>query len=179
MVSIKTERCKTPRPKTIHLSALSVSLTSSAKFFSSSLLRRSEIWREVTNLPSLPKNGESLIENNILIVGSSILMVGSGSGFSASQMESPISKPSIPVTAQRSPGWTSVTLARSIPSKTNTSLMRCFSWRPSDLERMIGWFSLMTPLVRRPIAIRPTYEEKSREVMSICVLPSSIDFGGK
>jgi len=46
---------------------------------------------EVTNLPSLPKNGESLMEKSIDIVGSSILMVGNASGFSASQIESPIS----------------------------------------------------------------------------------------
>ena len=59
--------------------------------------------RDVTNFPSFPKNGESFIEKSILIVGSSILIVGNGSGFSASHIESPISKPSIPVIAQISP----------------------------------------------------------------------------
>jgi len=39
----------------------------------------------------------------MLIVGSSTLMIGNASGFSKSQIVSPISKPSIPVIAQISP----------------------------------------------------------------------------
>ena len=41
MVSIKTDKCNTPRPKTIHLSALSVGSTRIAKFFSNSFSKRS------------------------------------------------------------------------------------------------------------------------------------------
>ena len=82
IVSISTERCSTPRPYTTNLSALSVASTRRAKFFSNSRSKRSLMWREVTNLPSLPKKGESLIVKSILIVGSSIAIVGRASGFS-------------------------------------------------------------------------------------------------
>ena len=41
--SINTDKCITPRPKTIHLSALSVLPIFIAKFFSSSFSNRSEI----------------------------------------------------------------------------------------------------------------------------------------
>ena len=51
------------------------------------------------------------------MVGSSMAMVGSGSGFSKSQMVSPISKFSRPITAQMSPLSTAETLARPMPSK--------------------------------------------------------------
>ena len=54
-------------------------------------------------LTSLPKKGESLIEKTIDIVGSSIAIDCIGSGFSISQIESPISNPSKPTTAQISP----------------------------------------------------------------------------
>ena len=117
IVSIRTDKCITPRPKTCHLSAVAPDSTRIAKFFSNSLFNRSWMWREVKNLPSFPKNGESLMLNNILIVGSSISIVCNGSGFSASQTTSPISKPSMPVNAQMSPACTSDTFLRSIPSK--------------------------------------------------------------
>ena len=82
MVSISTERCSTPRPKTLKLSAEGPGVTRRARFFSSSRSRRSLMWREVTYLPSLPKKGELLIVKSIDIVGSSMAMGGSGSGFS-------------------------------------------------------------------------------------------------
>ena len=46
----------------------------------------------VTNLPSLPKNGELLIVKSIDIVGSSIAIVGNGSGSFTSAIVSPISE---------------------------------------------------------------------------------------
>ena len=82
MVSISTERCSTPRPNTLKLSAEGPGVTRSARFFSSSRSRRSLMWREVTYLPSLPKKGELLIVKSIDMVGSSMAMGGSGSGFS-------------------------------------------------------------------------------------------------
>ena len=61
------------------------------------------MWREVQYLPSFPKKGLSLMVKSMDIVGSSMLMAGSGSGCSASQMVSPISKCSRPMMAQMSP----------------------------------------------------------------------------
>ena len=81
------------------------------------------MWREVTNLPSFPKKGELLIVNTILIVGSSIAIGLSGSGFSRSQTESPISKPSIPTSAQISPDETSVVFVRPSPGNVCRSLI--------------------------------------------------------
>jgi hypothetical protein len=68
------------------------------------LFNLSLICLEVTNLPSFPKNGESLIVNNILIVGSSIeIAVPLLQDFQISAIVSPISKPSTPTIAQISP----------------------------------------------------------------------------
>ena len=115
----------------------------------------------------------------MFIVGSSIVIESKGSGFSASHITSPISKPSIPVTAQISPATTLSTFLRSVPSKTNNSFTRCFSCEPSRFPNIICWFSFKSPRCKRPIAIRPTYVEKSKEVINICVFPSSIGRGGK
>ena len=132
MVSTSTERCSTPRPETIHLSVESSNgSTRSARFFSSSFSRRSLIWREVTNLPSLPKKGESLMVKSIDIVGSSIAIGGSGSGFSKSQIVSPISNFSNPMTAQISPQSTPSVRTCPIPSKVCSSLIFVFSILPS------------------------------------------------
>ncbi len=155
IVSMSTERCKTPRPKTMNLSALPVSSTRNAKFFSNSFAKRSLIWREVTNLPSFPKKGESLIVNNILMVGSSMAIVLSASGFSKSATVSPISKPSIPTRAQISPAFTSSTFNLPSPSNVCTSLIRDFLIVPSLFTNEIGMFSLIVPRNKRPMAIRP------------------------
>ena len=61
--------------------------------------------------------------NSMLNVGSSIFMNGNGSGFSKSAMVSPISKPSMPVTAQISPAFTSVAFAFPNPTKVYNSLI--------------------------------------------------------
>ncbi|MNI63973.1 hypothetical protein D3C73_1193880 [compost metagenome] len=55
--------------------------------------------------------------NNMFIVGSSILITGNCSGASKSAIVSPISKPSIPTTAQISPELTSEVLTLPKPSK--------------------------------------------------------------
>ncbi|MNS48283.1 hypothetical protein D3C72_808490 [compost metagenome] len=156
----------------MNLSAESVSPTFIAKFFSNSFVKRSLICLEVTNLPSLPKKGESLIVNNMLIVGSSIAIVCNASGFSKSATVSPISKPSIPTIAQMSPAITSSTFLRPRPSKVCNSLILDFMILPSLFTNEIGIPSFKTPLSKRPIAIRPVKEEKSKEVISICGVPS-------
>ncbi|MCY1183936.1 hypothetical protein D9M73_245910 [compost metagenome] len=43
---------------------------------------------------------------------------------------------------------------------------------PSLFTKGIGIPSFKVPLSRRPIAIRPVKEEKSKEVMNICGVPS-------
>ena len=117
------------------------------------------MWREVTNLPSLPKKGESLIVNNILMVGSSMAMGGNGSGFSKSQMVSPISKPSTPTTAQISPDETASVFLRPKPSKVCSSLILDFIRLPSRFASVIFIPSFRVPRCTRPTAIRPVYAE--------------------
>jgi hypothetical protein len=53
-------------------------------------LKTLAIWREVTNLPSRPANGELLTKKSSVIVGSSIAIAGSGSTFSSLVTVSPI-----------------------------------------------------------------------------------------
>ncbi len=72
---------------------------------------------DVTNLPSLPKNGLSLMVKVIDMVGSSMAMRGSGSGLATVDTVSPISNPSMPTRAHMSPDDTSATRLRPIPSK--------------------------------------------------------------
>ncbi len=177
MVSIRTDKCRTPRPYTINLSALSVSCTRRAKFFSNSFIKRSLMCLEVTNFPSFPKKGESLMVNNILIVGSSIAMVFKPSGFSRSAMVSPISKPSKPTTAQISPATTSSIFLRPKPSNVCSSFILAFLMLPSRFTKETCIPSFKTPRCKRPIAILPVKEEKSNEVINICGVPSLSTFG--
>ncbi|MNY03466.1 hypothetical protein D3C86_1360860 [compost metagenome] len=108
----------------------------------------------------------------MFIVGSSIAIVCNASGFSKSATVSPISKPSIPTIAQMSPAITSSTFLRPRPSKVCNSLILDFMILPSLFTNEIGIPSFKTPLSKRPIAIRPVKEEKSKEVISICGVPS-------
>ena len=113
------------------------------------------MWREVQYLPSLPKKGESLMVKSIDIVGSSMAIVGSGSGFSKSQIVSPISKFSSPTTAQMSPDSTPSVFCRAMPSKVCTSLIFVFSNVPSRWAMVQFMPSEMRPRCTRPTAIRP------------------------
>ena len=153
-------------------SAAPVSSTFSAKFFSVSNCKRSRIFCEVTCLPSFPKNGELLIENNMLMVGLSISIVGKASGISGSAIVSPISNPSIPFTATISPAMASFVLDFPSPSNVINSLMRAFFTLPSLRHNAMGIFSVTFPRVTRPIAIRPVNELKSSDVICICNGPS-------
>ena len=101
---------------------------------------------EVTNFPSLPKNGESLIVNNILIVGSSIAIVGSASGSIASAIVSPILNFSSPITAQISPGCTLSTDLRPKPSKILSSLILDFVITPLRSTKLTFKFGFNAPL---------------------------------
>ena len=156
MVSINTERWRTPRPDTIHLpSSFSVFRTRSAKFLSNSFCKRSWIWREVTNFPSLPKNGESLMVKSMLMVGSSMAIGGNASGFSKSQTVSPISNPSMPIMAQISPDDTDSTFLRPNPSKVFNSLIFDLTKVPSRFAKVMFMPSFKVPRCTRPTAIRP------------------------
>ena len=155
MVSINTLKCNIPRPKTINLSASSVSCTRRARFFSSSFIKRSRKLRLVTNLPSRPKNGELLIPNCMFIVGSSIGITSNASGFSKSAIVSPIWNPSIPTTAQISPAETSVTFFLPIPSNVYSSFTLLFVIVPSRRHNCTFCPSLIIPRAIRPMAIRP------------------------
>ena len=69
--------------------------------------------------------------NNIDIVGSSIRIVGKASGSFKSATVSPISNPSNPTIAQRSPASTSSTFAFPSPSNTYSSFILLFLDSPS------------------------------------------------
>ena len=155
MVSINTDKWSTPRPNTLKRSALSVSWTRNAKFFSNSFSKRSLMWRLVTNLPSRPKNGESLMVNNILIVGSSTLILGNASGFSKSVKVSPISKFSIPLMAQISPETTESTFLLPKPSKTYNSLILPLEIAPSLFTKETFMPAFNSPRCNLPMAMRP------------------------
>ena len=65
--------------------------------------------------------------NNMLMVGSSMAIGGNASGFSKSQIVSPISKPSTPMMAQISPEDTDSTFLRPRPSNVFNSLIFDFT----------------------------------------------------
>ena len=90
IVSTNTDKCNSPRPETLYEfpSEFSKSILRPT-FISVSFSRRSRIWREVTNFPSFPANGESFTKNSIVKVGSSIVIAGIGSAFGSATIVSP------------------------------------------------------------------------------------------
>ncbi|EKE28324.1 MAG: hypothetical protein ACD_3C00078G0001 [uncultured bacterium (gcode 4)] len=77
IVSIRTDKCNSHLPETINtLPSEPSRSTLRPTFISNSFPNLSLIFLEVTNLPSLPANGESLTRNSILRVGSSIVIGG-------------------------------------------------------------------------------------------------------
>ena len=117
MVSMRIERLISPRPATLKLSVLfSTSVTRRDTSFRVSRIRRSRIWREVTNLPSRPAKGLSLTENVISRVGALILTKSSGSAKPFSQMVSPMVTSPMPLMAMMLPAPASVTGTRVRPS---------------------------------------------------------------
>ena len=114
MFSIKIERCSSPRPETRKRSGLSVSSTRNATLCTNSFSRRSRILRDVTNLPSLPANGELFTWNVMVTVGSSTVSGFIASTTLTSQIVSEILSSPKPVMAMMSPAkaWsTSVRLS--------------------------------------------------------------------
>ena len=109
IVSIRTDKCSSPRPDTSKLSALSVSFTRKLTFLSSSLNNLSRMCLEVTNVPSFPANGPSFTLNVIDTVGSSMSTNGIFSGLFMSQIVSPMFMSLIPESATMSPAFTSST----------------------------------------------------------------------
>ena len=113
------------------------------------------MWRLVQNLPSFPKKGESLMVKSMLMVGSSMLMGGRASGFSKSQMVSPISKFSSPMMAQMSPLDTSWIFCLPMPVKVCSSFILVFSFSPLRCTMVTFMPSLRVPRCTRPTAMRP------------------------
>src|SRR5699024_10795751 len=103
MVSIKMDKCSSPRPETLKQSVESVSSTRILTLVSTSLNRRSRKLRDVTNLPSWPAKGLSLTMKFIEMVGSSILTNGKGSTQDGSQIVSPMFTSVLPVSQRNSP----------------------------------------------------------------------------
>ena len=94
--------------------------------------------------------------NTIESVGSSTESRGSGRGSAASQIVSPISTSSMPLTAAMSPAATCSTSTR--PSLSNTCTPTSFAGTrlPDAVDRTTGDALLSVPDSTRPIAIRPT-----------------------
>ena len=89
--------------------APSISVTRRETSLSVSRNRRSRSWREVTNLPSRPAKGESLMEKVISIVGAEIFTKGSASTHSGAQMVSPMVMSPMPDRQMMLPAVDSVT----------------------------------------------------------------------
>ena len=108
------------------------------------------------NLPDLPTSGEVLMPNTIDSVGSSTVSRGSGRGSAASQIVSPISTSSMPLTAAMSPAVASSTSTR--PSLSNTCTPTSFagSSPPAAVDRTTCEDFASVPDSIRPIAMRPT-----------------------
>ena len=116
MVSMRMDRLISPRPATLKASVESVSVTRRDTSFMVSRNSRSRIWREVTNLPSLPAKGESLTEKVISMVGAEIFTNSMGSTASGAQMVSPMVISPMPLMAMMLPAVASVTGTRPRPS---------------------------------------------------------------
>ena len=168
IVSIRMERCSSPRPDTVHVSVESVSSTRSATLRSSSRYSRSRSWRDVTNFPSLPANGELLTRKSTEIVGSSTAMPSSRSGCSTSVTVSPISTPSSPASATISPAARLLDLdaveplvavqlrhARALTARARAARLRA----PAMGSSATASPTRTVPRSMRPIASRPRYGE--------------------
>ena len=94
--------------------------------------------------------------NTIESVGSSTVSRGSGRGSAGSQIVSPISTSSMPLTAAMSPAVASSTSMR--PSLSNDCTPTSFAGTsvPAAVERTTAAALVSVPDSTRPIAIRPT-----------------------
>ena len=156
MVSIKIDKCNSPRPETVHLSGESVGSTRRETSVCNSACKRSSTLREVTHFPSRPANGELFTKKVIWRVGSSICRIGRGSMASVGVIVSPTKISSIPETAIKSPALASWISRRSKPKKPKSFVTRKFFVVPSSLERVTWSPTFTLPRKIRPIPIRPT-----------------------
>ena len=156
IVSMSTERCSRPRPDTANCSVPAIGSTRSATFRSNSFSSRSRRCRVVRNLPERPTSGDVLMPNTIESVGSSTVSLGSGRGSAASQIVSPISTSSIPLTAAMSPAVASSTSTR--PSLSNTCTPTSFAGTrvSAAVDRTTCEALVSVPDSTRPMAMRPT-----------------------
>ncbi|MCY1361369.1 hypothetical protein D9M69_480310 [compost metagenome] len=155
MVSIRTERCSSPRPETLNFSGLSPCSTRRATLCSSSFSRRSLMLRLVTNLPSLPANGESLTWKVMLTVGWSTVSGGRASTLAGSHRVSEMNSSSMPLTQTMSPASASATSTRCRPEWPMIFRMRPLRLVPSSLMATTGVLDLILPRAIRPMPITP------------------------
>ncbi len=155
MVSMRMDRCSSPRPATLKVSAFSVALTFRAISVSISLNKRSASLREVTGSPSFPAKGELFTMKLISSVGSSIFKNSIGSTFAGSQMVSPTLISPKPATATISPTEADSISKRFNPWKPNNLLIRACLILPSRVCMATVCPALMVPLFTVQTAIRP------------------------
>ena len=118
-----------------------------ATFVRISFTSRSQMWRAVTSLPSLPASGPSLTANSIWIVGGSIGMNGSGARSSVSVIVSPMNTSSKPVRPMMSPACASWNLdaLHAFEMEDRGDLALAALW-PSPWRQMAGSPTLTLPL---------------------------------
>ena len=144
MFSSKIAMCISPRPYTLKLSPSEKS-TFSPTFTSSSLSKRSLIWRVVTNLPSFPANGESLTRKFKEIVGSSMAIAGNASWSGFAQSVSPISIFANPAIITMSPALTDGESTRSSPLNEKSLVILPFRISPVGFLMIIVSPTLTVP----------------------------------
>ena len=156
IVSIKTDKCNSPRPQTSKLSAESVSFTLKLTFLSSSLNNLSLICLEVTNWPSFPANGPLFTLNVIDTVGSSISTKSIFSGLFTSQIVSPMFISEIPDRQTISPAETFSTSVLFNPTYVNNfAILPCSVLSFLQTATVVPLF--IVPLSTLPTAILPKY----------------------
>ena len=157
IVSIKIERCNSPRPETLKPSCPSISSTLMPTFVMASCCKRSRIWRDVRNRPpSRPANGPVLCEKFMEMVGSSTLMLSNASGFAADASVSPTFTSSTPAIETISPASALSASTRFKPRYVRifVTLLRLTS--PPRFTSAICSPSRTLPCTIRPVASRPT-----------------------
>ena len=114
-----------------------------------------------------PVSGESLTVKSMLKVGSSTSIRGSATGCSGSAIVSPMSTAPSPTIATMSPASADSTSVRPSLSKTSTLSIEPATFTSPALISTAFCPRLTRPATIRPMAIRPTYSEKSSVVQSM------------
>ncbi len=116
-----------------------------------------------------PKKGESLIVNNILMVGSSIAIVSNASGFSKSAIVSPISKPSTPTNCTNISSNLLLLLfyVQDLQKYVILLILDLIISYHLFLLKKLAFLLSKHLFHKRPIAIPPVNEEKSKDVINI------------